>query len=86
MTRDPADYRPLILWTIGMTALTAIAIWCAYLVRTALLLIYVSTLIAIGFSPLVRLIERQKVLPIGSRRLSFSRSAALRSGAATSAR
>ena len=41
--------------------------WCAYLVRHVLLLIYVSGLFAIGFSPIVRLIERQKVLPIGTR-------------------
>ena len=33
-----------------------------------LLLIYVSGLLAIGFSPIVRLIERQKVLPIGTQR------------------
>jgi len=68
VTREPAEYRPLILWTIGMTALTVIVFWCAYLVRDALLLVYISTLIAIGFSPLVRLIEKQKALPIGSRR------------------
>jgi predicted PurR-regulated permease PerM len=33
-----------------------------------LLLIYVSGLLAIGFSPIVRLIERQRLLPIGPRR------------------
>jgi predicted PurR-regulated permease PerM len=37
-------------------------------VRDVLLLIYMSGLLAIGFSPIVRLIERQKVLPIGSKR------------------
>lgn len=51
-----------------MTALAVIILWCAYLVREILLLIYVSGLLAIGFSPIVRLIERQKVLPIGTRR------------------
>ena len=51
-----------------MTALAAIIIWCAFLVRDALLIIYMSGLFAIGFSPIVRLIERQKVLPIGSKR------------------
>ena len=51
-----------------MTALAVIMLWCAYLVRDVLLLIYVSGLLAIGFSPIVRLIERQKVLPIGTRR------------------
>ena len=51
-----------------MTALAVIVLWCAFLVRDVLLLIYVSGLLAIGFSPIVRLIERQKVLPIGTRR------------------
>jgi predicted PurR-regulated permease PerM len=50
-----------------MTALTVILLWAAYLVRDVLLLVYVSALLAIGFSPIVRLIERQKVLPIGRR-------------------
>ena len=72
---DPGDdstdlnrYKPLILWTIVMTALAVILFWAAYLVRDVLLLLYISGLFAMGFSPIVRLIERQKVLPIGSRR------------------
>jgi len=60
--------KPLILWTIWMTALAVIVVWCAYLVRAVLLLVYMSGLLAIGFSPIVRLIERQKVLPIGTKR------------------
>lgn len=51
-----------------MTAFAVLILWSAYLVRDVLLLIYVSGLLAIGFSPIVRLIERQKVLPIGTRR------------------
>jgi predicted PurR-regulated permease PerM len=51
-----------------MTALAVILLWCAFLVRDVLLLIYISGLLAIGFSPIIRLIERQKVLPIGTRR------------------
>ncbi len=51
-----------------MTAVTVIVVWCAFLVRDVLLLIYMSGLLAIGFSPIVRLIERQKALPIGSKR------------------
>ena len=51
-----------------MTALVAVVLWAAYLVRQVLLLVYVSGLLAIGFSPIVRIIERQKVLPIGARR------------------
>jgi predicted PurR-regulated permease PerM len=52
-----------------MTVLTGILLWCAFLVRDVLLLLYISALLAIGFSPIVRLIERQSVLPIGTRRL-----------------
>ncbi len=65
---DPDRYKPLILWTLGMTALAVILLWAAFLVRDVLLLLYISGLLAIGFSPIVRLIERQQVLPIGSRR------------------
>ncbi len=64
----PATQKSVVGWAIGMTALTGIVLWCAYLVRDVLLWIYVSGLLAIGFSPIVRLIERQKVLPIGTRR------------------
>ena len=68
MSTIPPAQKSLVLWTIWMTALLAIVIWCAFLVRDVLLLIYVSGLLAIGFSPIVRLIERQKVLPIGTQR------------------
>jgi predicted PurR-regulated permease PerM len=65
---QPAPQKSLILWTIWMIVLTGVIIWCAFLVRDVLLIIYVSGLLAIGFSPIVRLIERQKVLPIGTQR------------------
>lgn len=65
---QPSDVKSLILWTLMMTALAVIILWAAYLVRGVLLLLYISGLLAVGFSPIVRLIERQKVLPIGSRR------------------
>src|SRR5215217_4562123 len=68
MATEPSEYKPLILWTIAMLALGVVLVWAAYLVRDILLLLYVSGLFAIGFSPIVRLIERQQVLPIGSRR------------------
>ena len=64
----PRDYRSLILYAIWMTALTAIVLWAAYQVRDVLLLIYISGLLAVGFSPIVRLIEKQKALPIGTQR------------------
>jgi predicted PurR-regulated permease PerM len=65
---DRSNIKSLILWTIAMVALAAMLLWAAYLVRGVLLLIYVSGLLAIGFSPIVRLIERQRLLPVGSRR------------------
>ena len=52
-----------------MAVLVVIVVWCAFLVRDVLLLVYVSGLFAIGFSPVVRLIERHKGFPIASRRL-----------------
>ena len=65
----PESPRRLILWTIAMVVLTGLLLWAAWEVRDVLLLIYVSALLAIGFSPIVRIIERQKVIPIGTRRL-----------------
>jgi predicted PurR-regulated permease PerM len=43
--------------------------WALYLVRGQLLLIYVAVLFAAGLAPLVRILERQRVLPIGKGRL-----------------
>jgi predicted PurR-regulated permease PerM len=68
---DRADIghgKSLALYTIWMSAFAVVTLWAAYLVRDVLLLIYISGLLAIGFSPTVRLIERQKVLPIGTKR------------------
>src|SRR5262245_9462910 len=59
--------RQLIAWTIGAVVLAVVGVWALYLVRQVLVLIYVSVLLAIGFSPLVRLIERQQWLTIGTR-------------------
>ncbi len=44
-------------------------VWALYLVRNQLLLIYVSALFATGLAPLVRIIERQRLLRIGKRHL-----------------
>jgi predicted PurR-regulated permease PerM len=63
-----SEKKSLNLWTIWMTALAVAIIWAAFLVREVLLLIYMSGLLAIGFSPIVRLIERQRALPVGTRR------------------
>jgi predicted PurR-regulated permease PerM len=68
VSTPPAVQKSLILWTIWMAILAIVVLWAAYLVRDVLLLVYIAGLLAIGFSPMVRLIERQKVLPIGTRR------------------
>lgn len=60
-TRTPAESRALIRYAIVMTALAGIVLWCAYIVRNALLIVYVSGVLAIGFSPIVRILERQRL-------------------------
>ena len=67
-TKDGASPKSLIVYAIWMTALVALGLWLAYLVREVLLVLYASLLFAVGFSPIVRLIERQRLLPVGSRR------------------
>jgi predicted PurR-regulated permease PerM len=60
-TRTPAESRALIRYAIVMTALAGIILWCGYIVRNALLIVYVSGVLAIGFSPIVRILERQRL-------------------------
>ena len=68
MTTRPTDeIRSLILYAIAMTVLAGLVLWCAYIVRDALLIVYVSVLFALGFSPIVRVIEHQRVGPIAKR-------------------
>jgi predicted PurR-regulated permease PerM len=67
MTTDTRDPRSLIAWTIAM-ALGGIALlYALYLVRDVLLLLYISGIFAVGFSPIVRWIERQRMLTVGKR-------------------
>lgn len=65
--------RALTSGTIArVLALTGVAIviaYAAYLARGALLLIYISVLLSIGFGPVVRAIEHQKLVPVGTRRM-----------------
>ena len=68
MPRPVSELKALILWTIAMAFVAVAIVWALFLARQVILLVYVSALLAIGFSPIVRLIERQKVLPIGSKR------------------
>jgi predicted PurR-regulated permease PerM len=66
--RPTHEVKGLILWAIAATAAAIVLLYAVYLIRGVLLLLYCSVLLAIGFSPIVRLIERQKVLPVGSAR------------------
>ena len=59
--------RALIRYALAGLALTVAIGWALYLVRGALLLVYMSMLVAIGLAPLAGAIERHR-LP-GSRRL-----------------
>ncbi len=61
--------RWLVVEIVAITVLTLALVWALVAARQAILLIYISTLLAIGFSPVIRLIERQTVLPVGSRGL-----------------
>ncbi len=54
---------------VALAALAAVVLWTLYLARNALLIIYISGLLAIGFGPVVRAIEHQTVVPVVTRRL-----------------
>ena len=56
-----SDPRALIRYALGALALTVALLWAAYLVRGALLLIYISGLVAIGLSPVVTRLERRRI-------------------------
>jgi predicted PurR-regulated permease PerM len=51
----------LIVWTLAMILVTIALAWLLYRARAALLVIYVSVLLSIGFGPIVRAIERHPV-------------------------
>lgn len=56
--RDP---RALIAWTIGAVVGTGVLLGIAWLARSVLLVVYVSAILATGFAPIVRVIERQRI-------------------------
>ncbi|MBI2186994.1 MAG: AI-2E family transporter [Acidobacteria bacterium] len=59
MTRD--DARALIRYALAGLVVTAAVAWGLYLARNALLLVYVSALVAIGLAPLAAAIERRRL-------------------------
>lgn len=58
MNGAAADPRRLILWTVGAIVGAVLLLGFLYRARGALLLIYVSALLAMGMAPLARAIER----------------------------
>jgi predicted PurR-regulated permease PerM len=57
----PFEHR-LILYAVTSFFVGVIALWTLYSIRDALLVIYISGLLAIGFSPSVQWLERQRVI------------------------
>lgn len=64
-----SDPRSLIRYACVAAAVTVVLAWTLYLIRGPLLLIYVSALFATGLAPLVRIIERQRLIATSRRRL-----------------
>jgi predicted PurR-regulated permease PerM len=65
-----SSHSPLrtVAWSIVMVGVAVLVAVALYQVRTVLMLVYVSGLLAIGLAPIVRAVERQKILPVGTRR------------------
>jgi predicted PurR-regulated permease PerM len=67
---DPRDSpRRLIGWTIAVVAAIALAVWLLVRLLPIVLLIYVSALFAMGFSALIRFLDRHRARTLGRRRL-----------------
>jgi predicted PurR-regulated permease PerM len=64
-----AEFVQRVLIALSLTALAIVLFVAAYLSRHALLVIYTSVLLAIGFAPLVRAIEHQRRIPVGAKGL-----------------
>jgi len=57
---DDRDFTRRMLKTVFAVTIVGIVLAALYAAREAVMLIYISALIAMGFSPLVRVIERPK--------------------------
>lgn len=60
---DPLSPGRLIR-TIAITAAALAVLWALYLAREALLLVYISSLLAVGFAPIVGVIEHARLAPL----------------------
>lgn len=61
------DLRRLIVFGVLASLAGVLLLWVLYTVRSMLITIYISAMFAMGISPLVRMIERQRAIPIGAR-------------------
>jgi predicted PurR-regulated permease PerM len=73
MTTDKR--HQLVIFAVTMSLLGVVTLWVLYLIRGVLLLVYVSGLLAVGFSPIVRWLERRHLA--GRRRRRVPRAAAI---------
>lgn len=62
MSPSPDSPRALVRYTLAALVVTVFIAWALWEVRDALLIIYISALIAIGLSPLVNELERKRLL------------------------
>lgn len=69
MATDP---RAIVRYAVLCTVVAVLLMWALYLVRSQVLMMYVSALFAIGLAPLVRMIERRRIRLAGKRRLPRS--------------
>ena len=61
------DARRLVVFGVVVAIAGVLLTWMLFLVRSTLVTAYISGLLAMGISPLVRIIERQKMFAIGQR-------------------
>jgi predicted PurR-regulated permease PerM len=62
VSASPDSPRALIRYTLVGLALTVFIAWALWEVRAALMLVYISALVAIGLSPVVNAIERKRLM------------------------
>ena len=62
MSASPDSPRALIRYALAAFAVTVFIGWALWEVRDALLLVYISALVAIGLSPLVNELERKRLM------------------------
>ena len=65
----PDNSRAIVRYAVLCTAAAVVLMWALYLVRSQLLVLYVSALFATGLAPLVRIIERRRIRLAGKRHL-----------------